>query len=76
MDWWVKRMHRKEAIALLSELGANQLVNPNLVILEQSKPDNYKLKIKGNYNFKEIEVFLKNRFSIEEIKNFLIIYAP
>jgi hypothetical protein len=33
-------MNRKEAIALLSELGANQLVCPNFVILEQRKTEN------------------------------------
>jgi hypothetical protein len=71
-----ERMNRKEAIALLSELGNSQLVYPNFVILEQRKTDNYQLKIKGNYNFQEIGNFLKNRFSIEEIKNFLIIYTP
>lgn len=69
-------MNRKEAIALLSELGASQLVYPNFVILEQRKTDNFQLKIKGNYNFLEIGKFLQNRFSIEEIKNFLVIYTP
>ncbi len=69
-------MDRKEAITLLRELGANQLVCPSLVILEQRKTENYQLKIKGTYNFHEIGNFLKNRFSIEEIKNFLIIYTP
>ena len=66
-------MNRKEAITLLSELGANQLVSPSFVILEQRKIDCYQLKIKGDYNFMEIGVFLENRFSIEEMKNFLII---
>ena len=68
-------MNRREAITLLSELGANQLVYPSLVILEQIKTDQYQLKMKGNYNFYEIVTFLKNRFLIEEIRNFLIIYA-
>jgi len=69
-------MNRREAITLLSELGVNQLVCPSLVILEQTKTDNYKLKIKGTYNLHEIGNFLKNRFQIEEIRNFLIIYTP
>ena len=69
-------MNRREAITLLSELGANQLVCPSYVILEQRKTDNYQLKIKGSYNFHEIGTFLKNRFSIEEIRNFLVIYTP
>jgi type I restriction enzyme R subunit len=63
-------------ITLLRELGANQLIIPSFVILEQRKTDNYQLKIKGSYNFHEIGNFLKNRFSIEEIRNFLVIYTP
>ena len=70
------RMNRKEAITLLSELGANQLVSPSFVILEQRKTENYQLKMKGNFNFTEIRNFLKNRCSMEEIKDFLIIYNP
>jgi hypothetical protein len=69
-------MNRKEAIMLLSELEANQLVCPSFVSLEQRKTDKYQLKIKGNYNLHEVGNFLKNRFSIEEIRNFLIIYKP
>ena len=69
-------MNRHEAITLLSELGANQLVCPIFVSLDQRQKDNYQLKIKGSYNFQEIGNFLKNRFSIEEIRNFLIIYTP
>ena len=69
-------MNRREAITLLSELGANQLVCPFFVSLEERNSDNYQLKIKGSYNFHEIRTFLKNRFLIEEIRNFLIIYTP
>jgi hypothetical protein len=75
---WIEgeQMNRKEAITLLSKLGANQLVCPSFVILEQRKTENYQLKIRGIYNFHEIRNFLKNRFLIEEIRNFLIIYTP
>jgi len=69
-------LERKEAIALLSELGVNQLVSPNLVILEQRKLDNYQLRIKGSYNFKDVGLFLKNRFCLEELNNYLIIFRP
>jgi hypothetical protein len=69
-------MNRKEAIALLNELGANQLVNPNFVILEQRKLDKYQLKIKGNYSLKEVGLFLKNKFCLQEINNYLIIFKP
>lgn len=66
-------MNRKEAITLLSELGANQLVYPSFVCIEQGKKGNYLLKIRGSYDFHEIGNFLKNRFLVEEIRNFLII---
>ncbi len=69
-------MNRKEAIALLRELGANQLINPSSVILEQRIIDKYQLKIKGDYCLPEIETYAKNRFSIDENQNFLIIYKP
>lgn len=69
-------LERKEAIALLGELGANQLITPNFVILELKSHDKYQLKIRGNYNFKEIGIFLKNKFSLEEINNYLVIFKP
>lgn len=67
------QLDRKEAIALLVELGTSQLVNPDFVILEMRTPDNYQLKIKGEYTFKDVATLLKNRFLIEEHKNYLII---
>ena len=67
-------LDRKEAIALLVELGSSQLVSPDLVILELRNPDNYQLKIKGNYSLKDVGIFLKNRFSLEEINNYLVIF--
>jgi hypothetical protein len=69
-------LERKEAIALLCELGVNQLVSPSLVIPEQRKNDKYQLKIRGNYSLKELGLFLKNRFCLEEINNYLVIFKP
>jgi len=69
-------LDRKEAIALLVELGSYELVSPDVVILEQRRLDRYQLKIKGNYNFKDVGLFLKNRFCLEEINNYLIIFKP
>ena len=68
-------VNRKEAIALLSELGANQLVNPNFVLIEERKPSVYQLKIRGDYCLQEIRLYLKNRFSMNENNNYLIIYT-
>jgi hypothetical protein len=70
------RTDRKEAIALLAELGSRELVSPDLVVLELKTPQEYQLKIKGSYNIKDIGVFLKNRFYIEECKNYLVIFTP
>lgn len=66
-------MKRTEAITLLKELGAELLIQPTLVLIEQRCPDSYQLRIKGDYDVQEIEVFLKNKFLIEENKNYLII---
>jgi hypothetical protein len=66
-------LDRKEAIALLFELGTNQLVSPDLVILEQRKLDSYQLKIKGYYNIQDVGQFLKDKFSFEVVKEYLII---
>ena len=68
-------MNRKEAITLLSELGTNQLVCPTFVILEPDNWGSYRLKIGGSYNLPEIGSFLKSRFSVKEIRNFLVIYS-
>ena len=67
-------MDRKEAIALLGELGANQLVNPNLIIIEELELGNYQIKLKGNYEISKIIAFLKNRFLLKESMDYLIIF--
>jgi len=70
-------MNKKEAIALLSELGANQFVNPNLVLLEQREPDKYGLQIRGDYNRQSIVTFLRKRhLSFKMNNDYLIIFKP
>jgi hypothetical protein len=64
---------RTEAVALLKELGSEQLIQPSWVLVEQKCPDSYQLRIKGDYNLQEIGTFLNNKFLIEECKNYLII---
>jgi hypothetical protein len=45
-----------------------------LVLVEQRKPEEFQLQIKGRYDYQEIEIFLKDRgFSIEENMDYLII---
>jgi len=68
---------RKEAVALLRELGIEHLIQPSFVILKQRAPNSYQLEIKGEYDHEEIEVFLKKRnLSYEEKKDYLIIFKP
>jgi hypothetical protein len=68
-------MQRKEAVALFTELVAKGYVQPDLVSIELIKPNKFQLKIRGDYNSKEFELFLKNKgFSYEENKGYLIIF--
>jgi len=69
-------MKREESVALLRELGTNQLVRPIFVIIEHVLPDSYQLKIRGDYDFKAMKIFLKDRFSVEENKDYLVISTP
>ena len=68
-------MDRKEAVALVKELGDKELIKPTFVIIHRDEPNRYKVQIKGDYDYKEILTFLKNRgYSFEESKDFLIIF--
>ena len=70
-------MDRKEAAVILSELGANQLVNPNLVLIEQRSPDKNQLQIRGDFDHRRIELFLKKKHLLFEMKNdYLTIFKP
>ena len=69
-------MKRGETVALLKELGAEHLIQPSLVLIQQRTPDNYQLQIRGNYDFQQIEMFVKNRFALEESNGYLIFYKP
>lgn len=70
-------LERKEAVALLKELGDERLLQPFMVIIQQRPPNGCQLQIKGLYDQKEIESFLKNRgFSYEEHLDYLLIFKP
>lgn len=69
-------MDRLEAIALLKELVANNLVEPTYVHVSLRKPDHYQIQIKCNYN-KDIDSFAqKHGLIIEEDreKKYLVIF--
>jgi hypothetical protein len=77
MDCGHRLLYRKEAVALLKELGDKELVQPLMVIIQQRPPDRYQLKIKCDFYQPEIEEFLKKRgFSYETKEDYLIIYRP
>jgi hypothetical protein len=68
-------LDRKKAVALLKELVTEQLLQPSLVLIEKRKPDRYQLQIKGDYDRKQIGMFLENRgFSLEENEDYLVIF--
>ena len=68
---------RPEAVALVKELGITELIQPTFVIIHERCPDRFQLKIKGNYDRKQIEIVLKNRnFLYEENNDYLIISKP
>jgi hypothetical protein len=59
-------LDRKEAVSLYSELVAHGLVTPSFVVIEQRKPDNHQLKIKGNYDFLLVSAFVHSKKLIVE----------
>lgn len=68
-------MLRREAIALLKEVGNHELVQPTMVVVQQEKSDRYQLKIKGEYDTILIQKFLNNRrFSYKIQQDYLIIF--
>ncbi len=68
-------LDRKEAVALVKELGDRELVQPVFVVIENRTPDKIQLRIKGNYDCRQVEMFLKNRgFSYKENKDDLVIF--
>jgi hypothetical protein len=67
-------VNRGESVTLLKELGTHQLVSPSFVIIEHRLPDTYQLKIKGDYDLKAMKIFLKNKFLVEENKDYIVIF--
>jgi hypothetical protein len=66
-------MKREESVALLKELGAREIVSPIVVSIEHKLPDMYRLKIKGDYDIQAVKMFLKDKFLVEENKDYLVI---
>lgn len=70
-------LDREQAMAMLKELVANNLVDPGYVSILQVKPNNFQIQIKCDYNKKEIEEYANNHgLTITEDKErkYLVIY--
>ncbi len=71
-------MKRGQAITLLTDLCLKEkLVQPTFVIIEHREPDEYQLKIKGDYDSESIKKFVqKKNLSVEENKEngYLLIF--
>jgi hypothetical protein len=68
---------KEEATVLLNELGANNLVNPKLVLIEVKEPDRYRLQIRGDYDRHAIALFVRKRELSCKISNsYLTISRP
>ena len=73
-------LNRLEAMAMLKELVAGNLVNPDYVnIIRRENNSHYQIQIKCDYNKEEIEKHAKKHgLTIEEDKErkYLVIYKP
>jgi RIO-like serine/threonine protein kinase len=70
-------MKQEEATVLLNELGANKLVNPKLVLIENKEPNGYQLQIRGDYDRYAIALFIRKRkLSCKMENNYLTISTP
>jgi len=70
-------MLREQAVALLKELVANDLIHASWVSLEERTPNSYALKFKGNCDLSLIDPILqKHNLTIKEDKDkgYLIIF--
>jgi len=70
-------MKKEEATVLLNELGASNLVNPRLVLIEHNEPDRYRLQIRGDYDRSAIALFVRKRaLSCKMNNNYLTVSKP
>ena len=72
-------MERFEAMVLLKELVAIDLVEPSFVHIMERMPNRYQLQIRSQYNREQLDDFAKqNSLAIEEDKEkkYLLIFKP
>ena len=80
MEFGDVHLNRIEAMAMLKELVAGNLVNPDYVnVVRRDDNSHYQIKIKCDYNKEEIEEHAKKHgLTIEEDKErkYFVIYKP
>ena len=72
-------LNRAEALVLLKELVAEDLVDPSFVHISLKTPGHYQIQIKCDYNRNELMAFIKkNNLAIKEDteQKYLVIYRP
>ena len=72
-------MERKQAIGLLKEIVAQNLVRPSLVALTVNKHNKFDLMLKGDCDVQELREFVGEKalaVKEDEEKGFCIIYKP
>ena len=72
-------LDRQQAMAMLKELVANNLVEPSYVHISQKILDQFQIQIKSDYNREGIEEYAKKHgLTIEEDKEkkYLLIFKP
>ena len=77
--WVVSALDRLQAMSLLKELVARDLVNPDYISVHKVKDNNFQIKIKCDYNKAQIKEYAKNRgLTITEDKEgkYLVIFTP
>lgn len=76
---WNVHLDRLQAMAMLKELVAKNLVDPSYVHISERSPNHYQIQIKCDYDKQGIEAHAKKHgLTITEDKErkYLVIYKP
>ena len=62
-------MDREQAVALLKELVAQDLIEPSHISIGQRSPEHYQIQIRNDYNRQHLDEFVKkHKLSVSEDK--------
>ena len=69
-------LKRHEAVAVLKDLENEALILTDSVVIEKVSSDRYQLKLKGCYDIKTIENYLKySNLVVKESEGYLLIFS-